>query len=198
MARGTTGTLRIIGGRFRGRRLVTPAGLSTRPPLGQQREAVFNMLGDRVIDAAVADLFAGSGSFGLEACSRGARTVAFVEEERSALAALATNLAALGLEQTETARVIRGNALRPDRWIEKLDEALDIVFMDPPFAFVTGPEGGPALARLLAEITRVLNPGGLVLIRLPVGAPAPPGTTLWQARTMGRSVVHFYRRVKDP
>jgi 16S rRNA (guanine966-N2)-methyltransferase len=194
MATKRPGSLRIIGGTHRGRRLVTPRGESTRPPLDRQRETIFNLLGAAVADAVVLDLFSGSGSFGLEALSRGAREVWFVENDRAALEALAANRAALGVESAS--HVVRADAFRFPAAAPRGPARVDLVFIDPPFRALAGAPGLPALARLAADLTAILAPGGLVVLRLPAGAPAlppPPGWHVHRARVLGASRVHFYR-----
>ena len=105
-------SLRIIAGRFRGHPLESVKGRGTRPLLGQVREALFNILQSEVEDAVVWDLFAGTGASGLEALSRGARRVVFVEKARRAIDVLEANLERLGVEEDE-AVVVRGNAWVP-------------------------------------------------------------------------------------
>ena len=89
--------MRIIAGTYRSRLLAAPKGVATRPTSDRLRETLFNVLGARIPGAAFLDLFAGSGAVGLEALSRGAATVAFVERAPSALAVLRANLARLGV-----------------------------------------------------------------------------------------------------
>jgi len=101
--------MRVIAGRFGGRRLKAPAGTSTRPTSDRVREALFSMLGD-LEQAAVLDLFAGSGALGIEALSRGARRAVFVERERAAVVALESNLQTLGLD-SHAVEVRRADAL---------------------------------------------------------------------------------------
>ncbi|MEZ6021828.1 MAG: 16S rRNA (guanine(966)-N(2))-methyltransferase RsmD, partial [Planctomycetota bacterium] len=120
--------MRIISGQWRGRRLQAPDGLVTRPMLGRVREALFSSLGDRVDDARVLDLYAGTGSLGLEALSRGAAHVRFVEQDRKVQSVLKANIAALGAEPS--AEVRGGDALAPNLW---QGEPWDIVFLDPPY-----------------------------------------------------------------
>ena len=120
--------MRIISGRWRGRPLVAPAGLTTRPTSERTREALFSMLASRVGSfegLSVADIFAGSGALGLEALSRGAARCTFVENDRAALDAIRRNLAALGTE----ADIRAGNAEHL-----RLTAPLDLVFLDPPYA----------------------------------------------------------------
>src|SRR4029450_13179804 len=90
--------MRIIAGEFKGRRLVTPRGATTRPTADQVRIALMDTLGPRLPDARVLDLFAGSGSVGLEALSRGAAHATFVERDPRAVEALDENIRTLGVE----------------------------------------------------------------------------------------------------
>ncbi|MDP6944793.1 MAG: RsmD family RNA methyltransferase, partial [Myxococcota bacterium] len=90
--------MRIIGGKFRGRRLTAPAGLATRPMIARVREALYNILADRIVDARVADCFSGTGAVGLEALSRGARSVDFFEAGRHATGTLDRNISTLGVQ----------------------------------------------------------------------------------------------------
>jgi 16S rRNA (guanine966-N2)-methyltransferase len=194
MATKRPGSLRIIGGTHRGRRLVTPRGESTRPPLDSQRETIFNLLGSAVADTVVLDLFSGSGSFGLEALSRGAREVWFVENDRAALDALEANRSALGLESVS--HVVRADAFRFPASAPRGPARIDLVFIDPPFRALAGAPGMAALAALAAALSAVLAPGAVVVLRLPAEAPAlppPPGWQALRARTLGASRVHFYR-----
>ena len=121
--------MRIIAGEFRGRPLEEPKDARVRPTTGKLREAWFSILGERVAGASVLDLFAGSGALGLEALSRGAERVEFVELLPPSLAALKANVAALGV--SDRVRIRRGDALRiADRLPEG---AYDVVLADPPY-----------------------------------------------------------------
>jgi len=127
--RGAARMLRIVGGRHRGRRLRFPAGVEIRPTPDRVRETLFNWLQPRIVDARVLDLFAGSGALGLEALSRGAAHVTFVERERRA----ATAIDALLKEWQETAgSVACADALG---WLAgpHTGAPYDIVFLDPPY-----------------------------------------------------------------
>ncbi len=127
--------MRVIAGRFGGRRLVAPKGrTTTRPTSDRVREAIFSMLGDlgEEEDARVLDLFAGTGALGIEALSRGAARAVFVERDGAALAALRANLSALGLGE-ERAEVRRGEALAALRSARERAETYDLVLIDPPY-----------------------------------------------------------------
>jgi 16S rRNA (guanine966-N2)-methyltransferase len=142
--------MRIIGGRFGGRRLVTPRDARVRPTADRVREAWMSILGDELPGARVLDLFAGSGALGLEALSRGAESVSFVELNPPSLRALHENIAALGVEQAVT--VHRGDAMRH---AQRLPEgAFDIVLADPPYTV-------DHAARLISHFRR--HPFGRIL-----------------------------------
>ncbi len=122
--------MRIIAGEFRGRSLQPPPDRRTRPTADRVREAWFSILSEEWPGALVVDLYAGSGALGLEALSRGARSVEFVERGRSALSVLRQNIANLDAE--DRVRVHRADALR---FAEALNvDAFDIALADPPYA----------------------------------------------------------------
>jgi len=121
--------MRVTGGESKGRRLKAPRNI--RPTQGVVKEAIFNIVAPYIEGATVIDLFAGSGAIGIEALSRGAAHVTFVDREERGLAILRQNLDTLGLKQR--ARVIRADVAR---WIEaSADElqAADLIILDPPY-----------------------------------------------------------------
>ncbi|WP_375428425.1 16S rRNA (guanine(966)-N(2))-methyltransferase RsmD [uncultured Sphingomonas sp.] len=135
--------MRVIAGKWRGRRLVAPKGEATRPTADRTREALFSMLTARLgsfDDLAVADFFAGSGALGLEALSRGAASCLFVEQDGPALDALRANLAKLGA--TGDVRASSVLALGPAR------AAPDLILMDPPYGTGAGVVALDKLSRL--------------------------------------------------
>jgi 16S rRNA (guanine966-N2)-methyltransferase len=149
--------VRVIAGRFRGRRLKAPRGeKTTRPTSDRVREACFSMLGD-LDGAVVLDLFAGTGALGIEALSRGAERAVFVERDAAALRVLRANLDALGLSGAQ-AEVQAGDALTALRTAREGGETYDLVFVDPPYSRAGALEGklGPVLGDLLAEGARVV------------------------------------------
>ena len=138
--------MRIIAGKHRHRVLLAPEGNATRPTSDRARESVFDILAhgrfseqDACLDAMVLDAFAGTGAFGLEALSRGARHASFIERDRNARAALQQNIAALG--ETAHAAIVNGDATRPPR----ATGACSLVFLDPPYGETLA---APALAAL--------------------------------------------------
>jgi 16S rRNA (guanine966-N2)-methyltransferase len=145
--------MRVIAGDARGRRLSAPRGLATRPTLARVRESMFSRLSVRLDFAGlrVLDLFAGTGSLGIEALSRGAAHVTFVEFAHPALIALRRNLAALGL--SERARVVKSEVLRGLETLAAQRGHFDLVLLDPPYRKGWGDRVLPRLIdlNLLAE-----------------------------------------------
>jgi 16S rRNA (guanine966-N2)-methyltransferase len=148
--------MRVIAGRYGGRRLRAPRGRTTRPTSDRVREALFAMLGD-IHGARVLDLFAGTGALGIEAISRGASQAVFVERDRSAIAALNANLQALGLDG-ELAQVRREHAEDALHGARKRKETYDLILIDPPYrrASELGPQLAALLPGLLAPVARVV------------------------------------------
>ena len=167
-----------------------PKGLDVRPTQDRVREALFSMLQNDICGARFLDLFAGSGSVGFEALSRGAETVTFVEHAPRSLACLSRNIAMLKVEAQ--CRMIRADAYE---WLGRPAEtAFDIAYADPPYA--VGAEHGYAtmLARL-AEGSFV-KPGGLFIAEMTSGqaSDSAPAWELCRDRTYGQTRLAIYRR----
>ena len=124
--------MRISAGEYRGRRLRTPRGKRTRPTSDLLRQALFNILGERIQNTRVLDLFAGSGAVGLEALSRGAATATFVESDRHAVESLQANLVTLKL--AGRARVMAADVSQALSRLRAARERFDCIFQDPPYA----------------------------------------------------------------
>lgn len=156
--------MRVIAGTAGGRRLKSPDTSGTRPATDRVREAVFSSIGDRVVDAVVADLYAGSGSFGLEALSRGAQTAVFVERGRKALEALRHNVKAIGLGGTVVAGAVAD-------YLDHANHRFHLVFMDPPWD-----QPSSQMEEDLARLDRLLLAGGEVVVsrRHTDEVPTPP------------------------
>lgn len=123
--------MRIISGSLRSRHLVFPKTKKTRPMTDRAKEMIFDILGTSVADGSVLDLFAGSGSLGLEALSRGAEEVVFVEKAPWGLKSIRENLFQLGLK--DKAAVIVSDALLACRRLEKKGKTFTQIFLDPPY-----------------------------------------------------------------
>jgi 16S rRNA (guanine966-N2)-methyltransferase len=149
--------MRIIAGTYRSRVLAAPPGMATRPTSDRLRETLFNVLAARIAGATFLDLYAGSGAVGLEALSRGAASITFVERAQPALKTLRANLASLGIEREF--RVHTGPVaafLRSGRGV-----AFDLVFLDPPYDHSA--EYGSTLGLLGGASADVMAPGAIVI-----------------------------------
>lgn len=181
--------MRVIAGIAKGHKLKAPPGDATRPPLDRQKEALFSMLGERVEGAAVLDLFAGSGSYGIEALSRGAESAVFVDSSPEAAETLKANLEHTKL--TDKSSVIRDNVFTFLAKNASAGASYDLIFLDPPFRIDMID---------LAAVFEALRKGnlargnGLVVLRLfsKIEPPDRPGFSLTKNRAYGDSRFLFY------
>lgn len=184
------GHIRVIGGRWRGRRLPVPDLPGLRPTPDRVRETLFNWLAPVIEGAVCLDLFAGSGALGIEAASRGAERVVMVEESERAgagIRALAVKLGTAGLE------VHRAEALA---WLRRASGCFDIVFLDPPFH-----QGLLAPACALLESRGLLAPGGYAYLESEAAvdeAALPVGWELVRSGKAGDVRYHLARRPIAP
>lgn len=181
--------MRIVGGRWGGRRIEAPAGRGTRPTTERAREAVASMiLSAAELDLAgvsVLDAFAGSGAMGLELLSRGAESCVFVERDRRAAALVRKNVAALGAG--DRTRVLAGDAFAlAERG--SLGGPFAVVYLDPPYA-----TSAEAVSRLVASLAAhgALAPGAVVAYERAAGSPglSVPGLSVPRTRSLGAGAV---------
>lgn len=175
--------LRIIGGEWRGRRVSFPDQPGLRPTPDRVRETLFNWLAPVVQGARCVDLFAGSGALGLEALSRGAASVAFVDNQPTAIRQLEDNLQRL--QATGRGELARADAVR---WLGSAVGPYRIAFVDPPFASGLVE---PAVTALAA--TRVLEPNAWVYVERGTDQPAPRAPEGWRLHRQGHAgAVGYY------
>jgi len=169
---GNARVLRIIGGTWRGRKLRFPASSAIRPTPDRVRETLFNWLGTATQGASCLDLFAGSGALGLEALSRGATQLTFVERDAAAVRALRT---LLGEWHAGNAAVTHADALDYLTRAPPAARPFDIVFLDPPY-------GAELLGRAAAllEEHHWLQPGALIYVECAVREGLPPLPASWR------------------
>jgi 16S rRNA (guanine966-N2)-methyltransferase len=183
-------TLRITGGALGGRRLRAPRA-DVRPSADRLRESLFARLGD-LENAAVLDLFAGSGVLGFEALSRGAASLVCVERARATAAVLKQNIDDLGL--AESARVLREDAVTAVRRLGRAGQRFDLVLLDPPYA---SDQAAGALAALVEAA--LLAPGAVVVLERGRSHPVPavPGLKLLDERRYGDTVISRFTAPDD-
>ena len=175
--------MRVIGGELRGRRLSAPSGTTVRPTSDRVREAIFDILYSQggVEGAQVLDLYAGSGALGIEALSRGAASVTFVERDPAALAAIRANLASVGLGEAERdgdATVVRADV---DSWVAATASRYDLALVDPPYRY----EGWDDLVSRL--------PADVAVLESDAEIPAPEGWVVIKSRRYGGTIVTVAR-----
>ena len=181
--------MRVIAGSLKGRRLKAPTWDGLRPTSDKLRETLFNILAPRVVGAQVLDVYAGTGALGIEALSRGAAAVAFVEDDRRAQALIAENLAHCGVQTGYT--IVRSSAPRGFEALRAdAQPPFDIVLLDPPYD-----EQPEAVIAVLGEVAHLLAPAGVLVLEHPRRRAAPdiPGV-LVRSRdvTSGDSALTFY------
>jgi 16S rRNA (guanine966-N2)-methyltransferase len=179
--------MRIISGTSKGRKFATPKNFSLRPTSGRVKESIFNILRGRIEGRMVLDLFAGTGSLGIEALSRGAKKVTFVEKGRDALKLIRRNLAQFGLE--ERSGVLPIDASRAIGILKHRGKTFDLIFMDPPY------EKG-LIEKTLTELNfhPIYHRDSILVIEhhwRELLSPAIHGWSLIRQRRMGETVISF-------
>ena len=179
--------MRVISGTSKGRKLATPKNLSLRPTSDRVKESIFNILSGRIEGRMVLDLFAGTGNLGIEALSRGAKKVTFVEKGRDALKLIRRNLARFGLE--ERSGVLPIDASRAIEILNQEGKTFDLIFMDPPY------EKG-LIERTLTKLNLhpIYHRDSILVIehhRREFLSPAIHGWSLIRQRRMGDTVISF-------
>lgn len=167
--------MHIIAGQFKGRRLLSPPkGATTRPVTALARKSLFDALGDLVGGAAVVDLYCGTGTLGLEALSRGAASCRFADRDARVLQRLRRNIEAVGA--ADRCVVWRGDVVRCLRsWLARMAGAVDLAFVDPPYAAARHWSWPGAAATILSLLGERLSPPGRVVLRVPREVEVPPG-----------------------
>jgi len=176
--------VRIIAGQYGGRKIDAPDRTSTHAMSERGRNAMFNSIGDEINSATILDAFAGSGSIGIEALSRGAASAVFVEKDRMAANIIGKNLTMLHAEQRST--LVRASVAN---WLETTEhETFDIIFADPPYENVQ-------LSTVL-QLLELLKPGALMVLSHPgIGeVPIPIGFVVVDNRSYGNLYLTSFRR----
>lgn len=180
--------MRVITGKYRGRTLKGPSHEGLRPTADRVKEALFNILGARIIEADVLDLFAGTGSVGIEALSRGANLVVFADANRLSFKLLQENLKILSAD--EKVRVFHNTAAQCIELLAREKACFDLIFLDPPFK-----EG--LLPGTMMEISRnhLLREDGILIVEHPGKLTVTAdGYTCFLTRSYGDIGLSFFHR----
>lgn len=178
--------VRLIAGRYGGR-IIEGSGTKRTHPMSERiRNALFNKISSELPGASVLDAFAGSGALGLEALSRGAGYVTFVEKDRVAQKIIDKNIALLRVSDTTTH--IKANI---SSWLNSTDEHYDVIFADPPFH-------DPQLSTV-TDLFALLKPNGLMVLSYPGRGelPTETGVVVVDNRSYGNAALAFYRKKEN-
>ncbi|HNV87193.1 MAG TPA: 16S rRNA (guanine(966)-N(2))-methyltransferase RsmD [Candidatus Omnitrophota bacterium] len=184
--------MRVIAGALKGRKLSFPKTREIRPATDRVKETIFNVLGQDLTGLAVLDLFAGVGSLGIEALSRGARRATFAESNPLAADYIEKNLNALGL--ASRAQILKTSAEKAIQMISGRDEKYDIIFIDPPYS-----KGFVKNTLLHLDQSDILSPHGWLVIEH-IKHETPPAiatASLYRTNKYGVTRLSFYCRVES-
>ncbi len=179
--------MRIITGTAKGLKLKTPRGHDVRPTTDRVKESLFAILADRLNGAVVADLFAGTGSLGLEALSRGAATAVFVDASPSSLALVRDNAARARL--ADRAEILRKDAIAAVGHFARSGRTFDLIFCDPPYN-----KGLAAAIIQKIDAGNILRPGGVAIVEHSRHEPLPAGLvnlTISRTERYGETILTF-------
>ncbi|QGG48103.1 16S rRNA (guanine(966)-N(2))-methyltransferase RsmD [Heliorestis convoluta] len=181
--------MRVIAGQMGGRRLFSVKGMETRPTADRVKEALFNVLAHRVIDARCLDLFAGTGSLGIEALSRGAKEVLWIEKDRRAYEIIQKNLQMLKLQ--ERGKIIQEDVFRACNRLKDAGESFDLIFADPPYHKAL-------LPALLEQLPKgLLRENGTIVLESHRDEKVPYQVGLLEKKRedrYGDTVLHYYQQ----
>ncbi|MCF8045187.1 MAG: 16S rRNA (guanine(966)-N(2))-methyltransferase RsmD [Desulfarculaceae bacterium] len=182
--------MRIISGRFKGRKLTAPENRSIRPTSDKAREAVFSIIGSKVEKACILDLFAGTGAFGIEAISRGARRTTFVETSEKALDTIEKNINLLGIENE--ADLIQGPIPHVFTRGEFSGRTFEIIFLDPPYDgnFITSTLENTHFLNFVTESTLVIAEHPIFRQEIALSGHLE----LIDRRKYGKTMISFFRK----
>ena len=182
--------MRIIGGEFRGRRIKQPDLDTVRPTKDRVREAVFNIISGEVRGASVLDIFAGSGAYGLEALSRGADRVLFIEKATECCDVIRKNMGLLG--SSEKCKIITEDAFRGLKALCKDNKMFDIVFSDPPFGM-----GMAKKTLIMISQYDILKPAGLLVVEHSASEKIPEtegNVSICKQKTYGDILISIFQK----
>ena len=177
--------VRIISGKFGGRTIQSPGSELTHPMSDRVRGSLFNIISNEITGAEVLDVFAGTGSLGLEALSRGASLATFIERDRLASKVLAENIETLGVKDLAVSVQIGIST-----WIDKnRDKLFDLIFVDPPY--------NDMQFSVISRLEESLKPNGMMILSHPSRVEVPPfqGLKIVDNRSYGTASLTFYSKI---
>lgn len=181
--------MKITGGTFKGRKVKAPKGRGTRPTTDMLRKAIFDVLGPKDL-GRVLDLYAGSGSFGFEALSRGAEEVVLVEKDKKTAELIKKNAETLGVK--DKVKVLSLDAKKAVRVLAEKGKVFNLIFLDPPYGDLQ------KVPQVLEEIVlkELLTEGGTLVLQHPSRQDPPQtnGLLLQKTKTYGDSALSFFIR----
>lgn len=186
--------MRVISGTAKGKRLKAPPGNDTRPITDMIKEALFNVLGQNVQGAKFLDLFAGSGSVGIEALSRGAQQVIFVDNSLASVKTIRDNLE--HCQFTEDYMIFKNDVIAAAIHLAKKNTLFDYIYIDPPF---TQESLFPRIMKVMDEKT-ILKREGMLIIRTPRKMEMPDDLAKIQRlryNHYGESTLHYYKLFEE-
>ena len=178
-------SLRIIAGKFRGRNLETLPGFQTRPLLSRTKKSLFDILTPKIVGCTFLDLFAGFGTVGIEAFSRGAEKVVFVESDGNCIKVIEDNLIKLGI--SENAEIVQRDAEQPDL----LEGKFDIIFIGPPYQM-------KMLSEIIRKSEKLLKDHGLIIgqhHKKEILTEKTGGLSLYRQEKYGDMRLSFYKKL---
>jgi 16S rRNA (guanine(966)-N(2))-methyltransferase RsmD len=183
--------MRVIAGTCKGRRLVAPKGSRTRPALDRIKESVFSIL-FKVDAQTVLDLFAGSGSVGIEALSRGAAHATFVENDSAALRAITSNIISCGFEDRST--IMKQDVTRALNKLDKKKASFDLIFVDPPYS-----KGLVNKTLVKLGSSNLAHEGSRIIVEHHPKEPINdiPGLVLTDSRKYGQTLISFLQKTDE-
>jgi 16S rRNA (guanine966-N2)-methyltransferase len=186
--------VRVISGTARGKRLKAPRGINTRPITDMIKEALFNVIGDKIVAASLLDLFAGSGSVGIEALSRGAQMVIFIDNNIKSVQTIRENLRNCGFK--ENFELYRNDVFRAIEILQQRQIKFDYIYADPPFTVAS--IFNPFLIAM--DKSSLLTNEGTLIIRSPRKMNLNVELSRieeYRLDNYGESTLHYYRLNKE-
>jgi len=183
--------MRVIAGLYKGRKLESSKDLSIRPTTDRVKEYIFNILQNFPQDKVILDIFSGSGSLGIEALSRGAASVIFVEKAVSSINILKRNLAKLNLSR-DRYRIVNSDAID---YVKKAGGDIGLCFMDPPYIY-------PPIQELINQFysKKLLEAGGVLVVEHEISNPVEKENSLYRIfsqKKISRSLISFFEEKAD-